>query len=79
VNGYILLYFYSCIVNLKFCAAINIHLFIYLFINMGWGSGIRDPGSGKKLIPVPDSWIKKALDSGSATLTVNKINNFSQF
>jgi hypothetical protein len=46
---------------------------------MGWGSGIREPGSGKKLIPLPDSWIKKALDSGSATLTINKINNLSQF
>jgi len=32
VNGYILLYFDSCIVNLEFCAAINIRLFIiYLF------------------------------------------------
>jgi hypothetical protein len=38
--------------------------------NMGWGSGIRDPGSGKNLFRIPDTGVKKAPDprSGSATL-----------
>jgi hypothetical protein len=33
---------------------------------MGLGSGIRDPGFGKKTIP--DPVVKKAPDSGSATV-----------
>ena len=33
--------------------------------NMGWGSGIRDPGSGKKLFRIPDTGVKKAPDPGS--------------
>ena len=48
------------------------------FKNIGLGSGIQDPGSGKK--PIPDPRAKKAPDpgsgSGSATLT-NSNNNSS--
>ena len=35
---------------------------------MGFGSGIRDPGSGKNLFRIPDPGVKKAPDPGSATL-----------
>jgi hypothetical protein len=34
-------------------------------LNLGRG---KDPGSGKKIIPDPDPWGKKAPDPGSATL-----------
>ncbi len=44
-----------------------------------WDPGSETQDPKKKLIPVPDSWIKKALDSGSATLTVIKINHLSEF
>ncbi len=51
----------------------------YLFFKfwaMGLGSGIRDPGSGKKPIPDPRSriWIrvKKAPDPGSGSATLKK-------
>jgi hypothetical protein len=33
-----------------------------------YGFGIRDPGSEKKPIPNPGSWVKKASDPGSAKL-----------
>jgi hypothetical protein len=33
--------------------------------NMGFGSGIRDPGSGKNLFRIPDPGIKKAPDPGN--------------
>jgi hypothetical protein len=33
--------------------------------NMGLGSGIRDPGSGKNLFWIPDPGVKKAPDPGS--------------
>ncbi len=36
--------------------------------NMGLGSGIRDPGTGKNLFWIPDPGVKKATDTGSATL-----------
>jgi hypothetical protein len=52
-------------------------LFIFLPKNLSlssqkYGFGIRDPGSGKKLIPDPGPGVKKAPDlgSGSATLVV---------
>ena len=32
---------------------------------MGFGSGIRDPGSGKNLFRIPDPGVKKAPDPGS--------------
>jgi hypothetical protein len=35
---------------------------------MGLGSGILDPGSGKNLFRIPDPEVKKATDTGSATL-----------
>jgi hypothetical protein len=35
---------------------------------MELGSGILDPGSGKKPIPDPGPGVKKAPDPGSATL-----------
>jgi hypothetical protein len=35
---------------------------------MGLGSGIRDPGSGKK--PIPDPGVKKAPDPGSGFATL---------
>ena len=40
---------------------------------MDLGSGIRDPGSRKNLIRIPDPGVKKAPDpgSGSATLVGN--------
>ncbi len=34
------------------------------------GSGIRDPGSGKKPIPDPGSRVKKAPDPGSGSATL---------
>ncbi len=42
----------------------------YALKNMGLGSGIRDPGSGKNIIRIQDPGVKKAPDtrSGSATL-----------
>jgi hypothetical protein len=33
--------------------------------NMGLGSGIRDPGSGKNLFRIPDPGVKKAPDPES--------------
>jgi hypothetical protein len=40
---------------------------------MGLGSRIRDPGSGKNLVRIPDPGVKKGPNPGSATLacTVN--------
>jgi hypothetical protein len=35
--------------------------------NMGLGSGIRDPGSGKNLFWIPDPGVKKAPDPGSGS------------
>jgi hypothetical protein len=42
---------------------------------MGLGSGIGDPGSGKKPIPDPGLGVKRAPDprSGSATLRIQEI------
>jgi len=37
---------------------------------MGLGSGIRDPGSGKNLFRIPDTWVKKAPDPGSGSATL---------
>jgi len=36
--------------------------------NMGLGSEIRDPGSGKNQFRIPDPGVKKAPDPGSTTL-----------
>jgi hypothetical protein len=43
-------------------------------MNMGLGSWIRDPGSGKNLFRIPDPGVKKATDpgSGSATLLITQ-------
>jgi hypothetical protein len=38
--------------------------------NMGLGSGIRDPGSGKNLFRFPDPGVKKAPDPGSGSATL---------
>jgi hypothetical protein len=38
--------------------------------NMGLGSGIRDPGSGKNLFRIPDPRVKKAPDPGSGSATL---------
>jgi hypothetical protein len=40
---------------------------------MGWGSGIRDLGSGKNLpwIPAQDPGVKKAPDPGSGSSALN--------
>jgi hypothetical protein len=40
---------------------------------MGLGSGIRDPGSGKNLFRIPDPGVKKALDPGSGSATLEKV------
>jgi hypothetical protein len=40
--------------------------------NMGLGSGIRDPGSGKNLFRIPDPGIKKAPDPGSGSATLKR-------
>jgi hypothetical protein len=37
---------------------------------MGFGSGIRDPGSGKNLFRIPDPGVKKAPDPGSGSATL---------
>jgi hypothetical protein len=39
---------------------------------MGFGSGIRDPGSGKNLFRIPDPEVKKAPDPGSGSATLAK-------
>jgi hypothetical protein len=44
--------------------------FQYALKYLGLGSGIRDPGSGKNLFPIPDPEVKKAPDPGSATLVL---------
>jgi hypothetical protein len=46
----------------------------YALKNMGLGSEIRDPGSGKNLfrIPDPDPGVKKAPDPGSGSATLMK-------
>jgi hypothetical protein len=38
--------------------------------NMGLGSGIRDPESGKNLFWIPDPGVKKAPDPGSGSATL---------
>jgi hypothetical protein len=35
-----------------------------------YGFGIRDPGSGKNLIRIPDPGVKKAPDPGSGSATL---------
>ncbi len=40
--------------------------------NVGLGSGIRDPGSGKNLFRIPDPGVKKAPDPGSGSATLEK-------
>jgi len=35
-----------------------------------FGSGIRDPGSGKSLFRIPDPGVKKAPDPGSGSATL---------
>jgi hypothetical protein len=42
---------------------------------MGFGSGIRDPGSGKNLFRIPDPGVKKAPDPGSGSATLKKRHN----
>ncbi len=42
--------------------------FQYALKYVGLGSGIRDPGSGKK--PIPDPGVKKAPDPGSGSATL---------
>ncbi len=37
---------------------------------MGLGSGIRDPGSGKKLFRIPDPGVTKAPHPGSGSATL---------
>ncbi len=41
--------------------------------HMGLGSGIRDPGSGKNLLRIPDPGVKKAPDPGSGSATLIQI------
>jgi hypothetical protein len=41
-----------------------------IYKNMGLGSGIRDQGSGKNLLRIPDPGVKKASDPGSGTATL---------
>jgi hypothetical protein len=38
--------------------------------NMVFGSGIRDPGSGKNPFRIPDPGVKKAPDPGSGSATL---------
>ncbi len=40
------------------------------FKNIGLGSGIRDPGSGKNIFRIPDPGVKKAPDPGSESATL---------
>jgi hypothetical protein len=40
---------------------------------MGLGSWIRDPGSGKNLFRIPDLGVKKALDPGSGSATLEDV------
>jgi hypothetical protein len=46
---------------------------------MGFGSEIRDPGSGKKPILVPDPvlGVKKAPDPGSGSAALSVVHLFS--
>ena len=44
---------------------------------MGLGSGIRDPGSGKNLVRIPDPGVKKAPVPGSGSATLLMYDNFN--
>jgi hypothetical protein len=63
----------------KIWASFNkiIELFSQKFVtnlakNMDLGSGILDPGSGKKHIPDPGPGVKKASDPGSGFVTLER-------
>ncbi len=46
---------------------------------MGLGSGVRDPGSGKKPIPDPGPGVKKAPDPGSGSAHFMMDNKYGFF